>query len=379
MMRNMRVVMWDLTGAGMAWMDEHAVRIDLIELASIDGKQEGTIPISLLSETDEWDWLFIFEFGMRSYINRVLEIWGIPQEKVMYPFDSLSIVQNGRDSYYMFDEVIRRAVEFYDLHHHQKYSLVTLDEGISYIGKSTDLCIMSFMYMSGQNWALNDMQKFYELSKRYYSFTEKQTIFMDIGANIGTTCIYFKKQMDSFTKIVALEPMPETFWLLSQNIHLNGLQEEAKLLQVGVSDREEEKELHYDESNPGGSSLVWGADDSRVVPVKTDSFDGVIRKQGISLDEIKYLWIDVEGFEGAFVTGGKETLRQLNVPIVMEVTPKLQEVQGHRERFLQDLQELYSRYIVMGEEEIREYPIEQLAKFDSTDEHEFQKDIFLLK
>ncbi len=371
--------MWDLTGAGMTWMDEHAVRIDLIELASIDGKQEGTVPISLLSETDEWDWLFIFEFGMRDYINRVLEIWKIPQDKVMYPFDSLSIVQNGRDSYYMFDEVIRRAVEFYDLHNHQKYSLVTLEEGISYIGRSTDMCIMSFMYMSGQNWALDDMRKYYELSQRYYSFTEKQTIFMDIGANIGTTCIYFKKQIDPHTKIVAFEPMPETFWLLSKNMQLNGLQDEAKLLQVGVSDHEEERGIYYDESNPGGSSLAWGAEDMRRIDVQTDSFDSVIRKQGIPLEEIKYLWVDVEGFEGAFVAGGKETLRKLNVPIVVEVTPKLLEVQGRLEQFYSDVRELYRGYIVLGEKEIQEYPIKKLEEFTSESRMDYQRDIFFLK
>lgn len=378
-MRNMRVVMWDLTGAGMAWMDEHAVRIDLIELASIDGKQDGTIPISLLAETDEWDWLFIFEFGMRSYVNRVLEICGIPQDKVMYPFEILSIVQHGRDSYYMFDDEVRRMVEFYELHNHQKYSIVTLDEGITYIGRSTDLCIMCSMYTTGKNWALADMQKYYELAHQYYSFTDKQKLFMDIGANIGTTCVYFKKRLDQDVKIVAFEPMPETYWLLSQNIHINGISEDSNVITTGVSDQTEERTFHYNEANPGGSSFVWRSGEGEEVQVRTDTFDHTIEKEKIDPQMIKYLWVDVEGFEGAFLAGGKETLRKINVPIVVEVTPKLLEAQGRLEQFYNDAAELYRGYILMGEEKVREYPIEKLEEFSSADRIDFQRDVFFLK
>ena len=378
-MRNMQVVMWDLTGMGMKWMDEHAERIDLEELVSIDGKKENTIPIHLLTETDEWDWLFIFEYGMRPYVERVLELQKIPKEKVMYPFEILSLVEHGRDSYYMFDDEIRRAVEYYELRSHQKYSIATVEEDVTYIGQATDLCIMYYMYTKKQNWALDDMKKFYELSNRYYTFTENQKLFLDVGANIGTTCVYFKKRIDPEVKIIALEPMPETHWLLSQNIRINGCEDEARAIRIGVSDKAEERIFHYNEINPGGSSFVWESGEGREVNIRTDSFDHIVETENINPYQIKYIWVDVEGFEGAFVSGGKETLRRICVPMVVEVTPKLLEAQGRMEQFCEDMEELYRGYIVMGEEEIREYPIEKLKEFTSADRHDFQKDLFFLK
>ncbi len=378
-MKNMRVVIWDITGAGMMWMDLHADRIDLLELVSADGKKEGTIPLKVLAETDDWDWLFVFELGTRSYVNRVLEIQGIPKEKVLYPLDMGSIVSHAADSYYMFDDSIRRAIEYYELQKRQRYSFAMVEGDLSYIGQSTDLCIMYYMYTTQRNWAADDIVKFHELSQKYYSFSDHQRIFCDIGANIGTTCVYFKKMIEPDIKILAFEPMPDTYWLLSENIRINDIEKDAQLIPLGLSDRDEETVFYYNPANPGGSSFAGGDESNSVVNARTTTFDSFLSRQGIDSGEIKYLWVDVEGFEGAFVAGGKETLRKLNVPIVVEVTPRLLEAQGRLEQFYSDIRELYRGFIILGEKKIQEYPIEKLEELTSGSHINTQRDIFFLK
>lgn len=68
-------------------------------------------------------------------------------------------------------------------------------EGLSYVATSADNIIMDNMYVRRVNWASNEMRLFYELAKKYYNVDDSAGYFLDLGANIGTTGVYFCKKL----------------------------------------------------------------------------------------------------------------------------------------------------------------------------------------
>ena len=68
-------------------------------------------------------------------------------------------------------------------------------------------------------------------------------IVLDVGANIGVFALCAAKQG---AQVYAYEPIPGSFELLQQNIHLHGLDNIVHPRNIGLSDRSEEKIMfHY--------------------------------------------------------------------------------------------------------------------------------------
>jgi phthiocerol/phenolphthiocerol synthesis type-I polyketide synthase E len=82
-------------------------------------------------------------------------------------------------------------------------------------------------------------------------------IVFDVGANIGVFTLCAAKQG---AHVYAYEPIPPTFELLRQNIHLHGFDTIAHARNIGLSDRAEEKIMfHYPALSVCDS---WTAQDS---------------------------------------------------------------------------------------------------------------------
>ena len=67
-------------------------------------------------------------------------------------------------------------------------------------------------------------------------------IVLDVGANIGVFALCAAKQG---AQVYAYEPIPGTFGLLQQNIHLHGLDDMVHPRNIGLSDRSEEKIMFH--------------------------------------------------------------------------------------------------------------------------------------
>ena len=377
----LKVAMMDLVGHGVKWLEGHGTNIEISKIVSPTGTIKGTISLEELSKFDDWDYFCIFSpVEAEDELYKLISFYNLPENRVIFPLNYHSLMEHYAVVYYMFDDEVKRFVEYCNLKKRQGYSFACVEGNVSYIGRSFDLVIMGDMYTHGINWAEKDIRRFYELSQKYYTFAPNQKLFCDIGANIGTTCIFFKKQIDTSVHILAFEPMPDTFGLLKKNMYLNDIpEEEFTVVNYGISDRTEEKEFHYNYTNPGGSSFTEQKVYGKSLVAQTVSFDDFLNNTKIDPESIKYLWVDVEGFEWAFVSGAKETLKGINVPIVMEVTPRLLNAQDKHEQFYLDLKEVFSRFIYMKDEEGKEHPIEELADYLEPEKHSPQRDIFFLR
>ena len=87
-------------------------------------------------------------------------------------------------------------------------------------------------------------------------------IVLDVGANIGVFALCAAKQG---AHVYAYEPIPATFELLQQNIHLHGLDNIVHPRNIGLSDRSEEKIMFHHPSMSVFDSWNTRADELELV------------------------------------------------------------------------------------------------------------------
>lgn len=124
---------------------------------------------------------------------------------------------------------------------------------------------------------------------------------IDAGANIGLSVFYFKK-IYPHAKIIALEPIPQNFSLLEQNVFENGLSD-VTVNQVALAASPGEVTLHTDEEHNWHStaSIVegnWTGTQSTVpIVVSATTLDKIIDEFLEMGEKIDLLKLDIEGSE----------------------------------------------------------------------------------
>ncbi len=145
----------------------------------------------------------------------------------------------------------------------------------------------------------------------YYFETDNETpVIIDGGAHIGLATIYFKSLYHK-AKIIAIEPVSDSFQLLEQNLFANQL-EEVELVKAALWHKEISKlRLYLDKTQDKWQSTAgimpgsWlGTQTSQSFYTKTILLSKLIQNLG-PVDLIK---LDIEGAEGRVI---KEALPQL--------------------------------------------------------------------
>lgn len=171
--------------------------------------------------------------------------------------------------------------------------------------------------------------------------------FIDAGANIGYFTCLMGKLTGPTGKVLAVEPEPQNFTLLQQNIKLNRL---ANVIThpcaLGASEGSAMLGL-YKAANRGRHSIVDTKAERQIkVPVKT--LDNLASSSGKNVKLWALLKIDVEGYEGFVLDGAKETLPRVET-LVMEYSPALLRAAGRDpEATLQMLTVHFSRISRIG-------------------------------
>ncbi|PZN14008.1 MAG: hypothetical protein DIU63_13140 [Proteobacteria bacterium] len=178
---------------------------------------------------------------------------------------------------------------------------------------------MSLKLMAGRCWQRRELEAAIFSLQRTRSL-KRNCVFIDVGANIGVHSIYAMNS-GAFSRAIAIEPEPNNFSLLERNIRLNGLEKRIAAIKAAASARGGELQLMRHRRNFGAHSVerTFAKCATDAVTVAALSLDEILAQQGISVDEVGLVKIDVEGHELAVLEGMRE-LREARVPIMVELT-----------------------------------------------------------
>nr|WP_244952317.1 FkbM family methyltransferase [Ruegeria arenilitoris] len=150
---------------------------------------------------------------------------------------------------------------------------------------------------------------------------------LEIGANIGTHTIYFFKDIKA-RHVVAVEPDPENYEILSQNIKLNGLEDYVSLIKLGASNKPGQLPFNKNSLNRGGSH--FGDSSESAINVDVTTVDEIFKTNQKKLQDLKLIWIDVEGHELQVLEGAQETIQTQKPTVFMEYTPHADQFRNAR-------------------------------------------------
>lgn len=153
----------------------------------------------------------------------------------------------------------------------------------------------------------------YEGQLRDYMFIDAG-VFIDIGAHIGKYTVPIAKKLGNKGKVVAIEPDPDNFRALLQNIAVNNLYNVIPI-QAACSSDNGETLLYKHPCDPSGNSIVHKS--RRSIVVQTKTLDTIVKELGVT--DVRLIKIDVEGAELDVLKGARNTLSKFDdLTIVIE-------------------------------------------------------------
>ncbi len=174
---------------------------------------------------------------------------------------------------------------------------------------------------------------------------------LDIGANIGTTSVEMIRQFGA-RHVIAFEPDPDNYHLLSLNILANGLQGSVVAHQLAVSDRVGAVEFGRSKTNWGDHRVMRGGRDParEATSVMATTIDELVSGGVVDLGDVSMVWMDVQGHE-ARVLAGATSLIQAKVPVLTEYWPSVLREAGDLESIEHVIASNYRTIINLGDPE----------------------------
>lgn len=140
--------------------------------------------------------------------------------------------------------------------------------------------------------------------------TIKDTIILDIGANIGNHTLYYLNECNA-KKVICFEPVSDTFRILSRNVEINNLSDKAVLINAAVGESDGSAIMSsYDIQNTG-MATVEPSDNGPIKMISIDNYQ--------LFDKIGLVKIDVEGFELSVLKGMVNVLKKDKPFISIEI------------------------------------------------------------
>ena len=176
-------------------------------------------------------------------------------------------------------------------------------------------------------------------------FLQPEELFLDVGANVGSYTILASKVVGA--RVKAVEPIPETFDHLTDNINLNQVHSivQAENIALGATDSFLTMTADQDTTNHAVSA---SDKDGETVNVPVKRMDNLVGDQIPAL-----IKIDVEGYETEVLKGGQHTLASPDCKAV------IMELNGSGNRYGFDEMELHQSMIKNGYYPYEYHPFER--------------------
>ena len=166
----------------------------------------------------------------------------------------------------------------------------------------------------------------------------KDTIVIDVGANVGTISIYILEKGAS--KIFAFEPGP-LYADLKKNLDLNNINEKIIPIKLGLSNQKQIMYWAEDKNNRGNAHLInnlnelnlskqntkFGDKDS-LQKVEVSTLDNYFLKNDI-LEKLDFIKIDVEGLEWKVIQGGINLIKKFKPIVIAETHRSTSDMYGY--------------------------------------------------
>lgn len=152
------------------------------------------------------------------------------------------------------------------------------------------------------------------------NYLKSDSVFLDIGANIGHFTFYFKEKVPTI-ECHLFEPNPKLQQCIQKTLSSSNI-EKVYAHEIALSDSNGSATFFIDSYNDGGHSLIGNkisqkSKNTQKLTVKTAKLDDYAREKNIQkIDVIK---VDIQGAEESFVKGASETLNRHKPIIMIEV------------------------------------------------------------
>lgn len=137
---------------------------------------------------------------------------------------------------------------------------------------------------------------------------------VDIGSAMGYYTIKAGEKVGEEGKVLAIEPHPDTFHILLQNVELHKLKN--VILVNKALGKEKKRTLIYESYIMGGTSIN-PRPGYKSIPVEMDTLDNLI--ENFSFEKVDLIKIDVQGWERDILLGASYTLRKHKPQLIVEV------------------------------------------------------------
>ncbi len=153
--------------------------------------------------------------------------------------------------------------------------------------------------------------------KQYILNNQKnQSVFLDLGANIGTYSILLAQKG---IPCHAVEAVETNFRAMNINILLNNLETKIKTYNVCLGEHNGEVDFIFDPINTGASHRADDGEKGILTKVKMRPLDALIQEFGIDKSEHVLVKMDVEGMETDVINGGSRFFSEYpNIHLILE-------------------------------------------------------------
>ena len=320
-----KVALWDYTDEGAAWAKQFLKEdVKIVRTLRPNDKDQAEFILN-----GDWNYVLILEKDSREIFEEILNTiraMNFSTENIIFAQDFSSWLNNPAAVYSLLKpskgKNLYRAMNFYNHRQWHEYNSCTA-EGLSYVATSKDDYVIAPMYFNGENHAATEMKTFHALAKKYYNVDDSTGYFLDLGANIGSTGIYFTNKIAPKLKLLAFEPDAENFKLLRVNLILNDMESKTIAVNCGLGSTFDEMTMYRDLKNPGHNNLTEPKNNVPTETIRIIPLDAFFAENDISAREVKYIWIDTEGFEAQVLLGAKNLLSENPAPVFMEFNPMM--------------------------------------------------------
>jgi len=172
----------------------------------------------------------------------------------------------------------------------------------------------------------------------------KDRVLLDIGANCGTASLFFAKH-GVFDRIRAIEPDPENYTALKENLRLNPMASEITAHQCAISSFNGRIGFKRSVTNSGAHQVTFGqSDKDSALQVSCVTLDDFLKKNQLNPRDIGLIWIDIQGHE-AHALAYSRLLKQHIVPVFTEFWPYGLMKQKGLENYIRFIRQRYSRFV----------------------------------